>query len=129
MDRRAVMISFGDYLKDYLEFNNISQTQFALRMGVTQKHLNEIINNKKNVTAEMAANIERLTGISASFILKIENSRRIRDEILDKYKNKENLKTEIYKEYSINELKKNNWVNFKDETDIFQICIDLLDFL
>jgi len=123
------MISFGDYLKDYLEFNNISQTQFALRMGVTQKHLNEIINNKKNVTAEMAANIERLTGISASFILKIENSRRIRDEILDKYKNKENLKTEIYKEYSINELKKNNWVNFKDETDIFQICIDLLDFL
>lgn len=123
------MISFGDYLKDYLEFNNISQTQFALRMGVTQKHLNEIINNKKNVTAEMAANIERLTGISASFILKIENSKRIREEILNKYKSKENLKTEIYKEYSINELKKNSWINFKDETDIFQICIDLLDFL
>lgn len=123
------MVGFGDYLKDYLEFNNISQTQFAMRMGITQKHLNEIINNKKKVTGEMAANIERLTGISASFILKIENSKRIREEILDKYKTKEKLKEVIYKEYHINELKKNNWVSFKDESDIFQVCIDLLDFL
>ncbi len=31
------MIYFGKYLKDYLEYSNISQTEFAMRMGITQK--------------------------------------------------------------------------------------------
>lgn len=123
------MISFGEYLKDYLEFNNISQTEFAMRMGITQKHMNEILNGKKNVTAEMAANIERLTGINSGFILKVENSKKITDKIIEKYKNEENLKKSINNEYYINELKKKNWINFKDETNIYQVCIDLLDFL
>lgn len=123
------MVSFGEYLKDYLEFNNISQTEFAMRMGITQKHMNEILNGKKNVTAEMAANIERLTGINSGFILKVENSKKIMDRVIEKYKNEENLKKTINEEYHINELKKNKWVNFKDETNIFQVCIDLLDFL
>lgn len=52
------MIYFGKYLKDYLEYSNISQTEFAMRMGITQKHMNEILNGKTNITLEMAANIE-----------------------------------------------------------------------
>ena len=123
------MVSFGEYLKDYLEFNNISQTEFAMRIGITQKHMNELLNGKKNVTAEMAANIERLTGIDSGFILKIENSKKITDKIIERYKDEENLKKSINEEYHINELKKNKWINFKDETNILQVCIDLLDFL
>ena len=123
------MVSFGEYLKDYLEFNNISQTEFAMRIGITQKHMNELLNGKKNVTAEMAANIERLTGIDSGFILKIENSKKITDKIIEQYKDEENLKKSINEEYHINELKKNKWINFKDETNILQVCIDLLDFL
>ena len=46
------MVYFGKYLKDYLEFNNISQTEFAMRMGITQKHMNELLNGKTNVTLE-----------------------------------------------------------------------------
>ena len=59
------MIYFGKYLKDYLEYNNISQTEFATRIGITQKHMNEIINGKTRITLEMAGNIERLTGIKS----------------------------------------------------------------
>lgn len=123
------MMYFGKYLKDYLEFNNISQTEFAMRMGITQKHINEILNGKANITLEMAANIERLTGINSSFIINLENSRKIKDKILEEYGSKENVKKVISKEYHINELKKNNWINFKDETNIMQMCIDILDFL
>ena len=45
--------------------------------------MNELLNGKKNVTAEMAANIERLTGIDSGFILKIENSKKITDKIIE----------------------------------------------
>ena len=118
------MIYFGKYLKDYLEYSNISQTEFAMRMGITQKHMNEILNGKTNITLEMAANIERLTGIKSSFIISVENSRILKENILKEYGNLQNIKEEIIKKYYINELKK-----FKDETNELQICIDLLDFL
>ena len=123
------MIYFGKYLKDYLEYNNISQTEFAMRMGITQKHMNEILNGKTNITLEMAANIERLTGIKSSFIISVENSRILKESILKEYGNLQHIKEEIIKKYYINELKKRKWIKFKDETDELQICIDLLDFL
>lgn len=123
------MVYFGRYLKDYLEFNNISQSEFAIRMGITQKHMNELINGKTNITLEMAANIERLTGIDSGFIIKIENTRKMKEKILEKYGTIEELKSKIMKEYYINELKKNKWVNFKDEMNILQVSIDLLNFL
>ena len=113
------MIYFGKYFKDYLEYSNISQTEFAMRMGITQKHMNEILNGKTNITLEMAANIERLTGIKSSFIISVENSRILKESILKEYGNL----------HYINELKKRKWIKFKDETDELQICIDLLDFL
>ena len=123
------MIYFGKYLKDYLEFNNISQSEFAMRMGITQKHMNEILNGKTNITLEMAGNIERLSGISSSFIINVENSRKIKEKILEEYGTSENVKKVITKEYYINELKKNHWITFKDESNILQVCIDLLNFL
>ena len=123
------MIYFGKYLKDYLEYSNISQTEFAMRMGITQKHMNEILNGKTNITLEMAANIERLTGIKSSFIISVENSRILKESILKEYGNLQHIKEEIIKKYYINELKKRKWIKFKDETDELQTCIDLLDFL
>lgn len=123
------MVYFGKYLKDYLEFHNISQSEFAMRMGITQKHMNELLNGKTNITLEMAANIERLTGINSSFIINVENSKKIKEGILEQYGNIDNVKKTINKEYHVNELKKTNWIEFKDETDILQICIDILDFL
>ena len=123
------MICFGDYLKDYLEARDISQSEFATRMGVTQKHMNEILNGKTGITIEMAGNIERLTGISSSFIIAIENRRKIEENLLQKYGSKEELSKKIKKQYCVNELKKKKWLKFKDETNIIQTCIDLLDFM
>lgn len=123
------MICFGDYLKDYLEARDISQSEFATRMGVSQKHINEILNGKKGITIEMAGNIERLTGISSSFIIAIENRRKMEENLLQKYGSKEELSKKIKKEYCVNELKKKEWLKFKDETNIIQTCIDLLDFM
>ena len=77
------MVCFGEYLKDYLEYNKISQTEFALRMGVTQKHINDIISGRQNITLEIAASIERLTKIPSNFIISIENVRFIEKELMN----------------------------------------------
>lgn len=123
------MVCFGNYLRDYLEARDMSQSEFATRIGVTQKHMNEILNGKTGITIEMAGNIERLTGISSSFIVAIENRRKMEEKLLEKYESKEKISKQIKEEYSVNELKKKKWIRFKDETNIIQICIDLLDFM
>ena len=107
------MIYFGKYLKDYLEYNNISQTEFATRIGITQKHMNEIINGKTRITLEMAGNIERLTGIKSEFIINVENSRILKENILKQYGNIDNLKKR-------NNNKISYWWNKKEKLDKIQ---------
>lgn len=123
------MIGFGSFLKDYLEYNNISQSEFALRLGISQKHMNEILAGKQSITLNMAASIERLTNIPSNFIISVENKKMLVKELLDRYESEDKLETIIKKDFCFNELKKNEWVIFKDETSIIQSCIDILDFL
>lgn len=49
-----MIYNFLHYAKEYLEFNNISQTEFATRLGITQKHMNELLNGKMSITLEKA---------------------------------------------------------------------------
>lgn len=122
-------VYFGMYLKDYLEESHISQSEFANKLGITQKHMNEMLNGKANITLEMAANIERLTGISVSFIITIENDRKMKEELLKKYGSEKELKETLKNDFSFNELKKNNWISFNDVTDTFRNALDILNFL
>ena len=123
------MYSFGSYLKDYLEHENISQTEFSIRLGITQKHMNEILNGKKSITLEMAGNIERLTGIPSSFIIATETKKRLIDSINLKYGSEDNLKRIIKKDFCFKELKDKKWIKFKDQENIYQVAIDILDLL
>lgn len=123
------MVYFGEYLKDYLEYNKISQTEFALRLGVTQKHINDILNGRQKITLEMAGNIERLTGIPSNFIISVENTRAIEEELIKEYGDIKNLYNMVKNEYALRDLKKYKWIEFKDETNTYQICIDILNFL
>ncbi len=56
----------GDVLKDELEARGISQKRFAAIISVSYTMLNEIINCKRPISAEMALVLEAALGINAS---------------------------------------------------------------
>lgn len=123
------MIHFGEYLKDYLDQENISQSEFAIKLGVTQKHINEIINGKTNMSVELIGNIEKLTNISAEFIIRIESKNKLYKTLMNKFKTEEKLKEKV-DDFHLNEIsKEKKWILFKDKTNVFQIASDLLSFL
>ena len=93
------MSGFGNYLKQYLEFNNISQSEFASRLGITQKHMNELLNGKTDITLEMAADIYKLTNIPIEFIINSENRKFVTKEVMEKYKTEEALQEIIKNEF------------------------------
>lgn len=123
------MEGFGKYLKEYLEFNNISQTEFASRLGVTQKHMNELLNGKTAITLGRATEIYNLTGIPIEFIINAENRKNITNYLLKKYGSERELQNFIKENFYLNELIKRNWIDFKDYTNAIQNYMDLIDFL
>lgn len=57
----------GELLKEELAERKITQTEFAGRLGMRQSHLNEILQGKRRMSAQMALKLEKELGASAEF--------------------------------------------------------------
>ncbi len=59
-------------LEEFLKPLGISQSEFAIRLGVSFARLNDIIRGKRGVTPDTALRLARLLGISADFWLGLQ---------------------------------------------------------
>lgn len=59
-------------LEEFLKPLGISQSAFAIRLGVSFPRLNEIIRGKRGVTSDTALRLARVTGMSADFWLGLQ---------------------------------------------------------
>ncbi len=122
------MNGFGSMLKDYLEYYKISQTDFADRLGISNKHMNEILNENTNISESIMLAISLITDIDINLIFYAENKKRIYNYLKQNFKNDKEIK-EFLNSYYINEMYKNNWIVLKDKESLVQNTIDLLDYL
>jgi len=65
----AVTTSAADTLLELLEYHKISQKDFGDRIGVSQKHISDLLKRKKFLTADLALRVQRVTGIPAEMLL------------------------------------------------------------
>lgn len=59
-------------LEEFLKPLGITQSAFALRLGVSFPRLNEIINGRRSVTPDTALRLARVTGMTADFWLGLQ---------------------------------------------------------
>jgi len=59
-------------LEEFLKPLGISQSAFAIRLGVSFPRLNEVVNGKRAVTPDTALRLARVTGMSADFWLGLQ---------------------------------------------------------
>jgi addiction module HigA family antidote len=59
-------------LEEFLKPLGISQSAFAIRLGVSFPRLNEIVRGKRSVTPDTALRLARVTGMSADFWLGLQ---------------------------------------------------------
>ncbi len=64
----------GEIVKDEVEYRGITQRDLALEMGVSYSQLNEILNAKRPVSAEMALIFESVLNIDAVTLNNIQAS-------------------------------------------------------
>jgi addiction module HigA family antidote len=59
-------------LEEFLKPIGITQSAFAVRLGVSFPRLNEIVRGKRGVTPDTALRLARVTGMSADFWLGLQ---------------------------------------------------------
>lgn len=59
-------------LEEFLKPLAISQSAFAIQLGVSFPRLNEIVRGKRSVTADTALRLAQVTGMSADFWLGLQ---------------------------------------------------------
>jgi len=119
------LVPTGNIIKEYLEEYGISQKDLSARIGMSEKHISNVINSNARLTEEFALKLEKiLTGVPASYWLNYEAKYReqlARQEELYKMSNC-NLK-ELSKQFHFNEI-------FKGlDLPIVQQAIEMLKLL
>lgn len=69
-----VAIHVGELIREWLDENNMSNKEFALRTGKPEKTISNILNGKSGITKETAQAFEIVTGISADYFLRFQDS-------------------------------------------------------
>ena len=68
----APPISPGQVLKRRILKNDITQEELALAMRVSRISINQIINGRRSITADMALRLARVTGTTPFFWLNLQ---------------------------------------------------------
>ena len=122
-------IRFKDYLIDYLEYYHITNKDFANRIGITPKHLIDILSGNRDLSSKIIDNISLVTNIPVDYIYRIETNYKLEKEIED-YLEKENLTESAYlKRFEYQYLIKEHFIDFVDCCDKLEIIKDILKFL
>ena len=100
----------GATIKEQLADRGMSQKEFAFRMGMSEKHISNLINGKTELTPAVATKLELVLGLPARFWLKLEAIYR---ESLSKVKEENELENDIQivKKLPYNDMAKYNWVS------------------
>lgn len=66
----------GETIREQLEERQLSQKEFAVRMRLSEKYVNRLINGKVALTPSIAISLEDALGVPANFWLNLESSYR-----------------------------------------------------
>ena len=62
----------GEILKEEVEYRGISQGKLAAQMGISYKMLNQILNERRPLTAQTAMLFEAVLGIDSNLLMRMQ---------------------------------------------------------
>jgi len=112
----------GYYIKEYIEDLQLTQDEFAKRLGITGKQISLLLSEKASITVDIANKLSKLLGTSVELWLNLQNKY---DVYVLQIENSEELEKEkrIYKMIDKSFLID---MNIIEEKDSIEICIEKL---
>lgn len=122
-------IRFKDYLNDYLEYNNITNKDFARRLEITPKHLIDILSGKQDLSADIISKISLITDIPVGYIYSVENNYKLEQDIENYLDENDITITQYLNKYNYKYLIENKFITFTDTESKVDIVKDIMKFL
>ena len=69
---RHMAIAPGVTIKEQIESRGLSQKEFAVRLGLSEKHVSRLINGRVELTPNVALRLESVLGVPAQFWLNLD---------------------------------------------------------
>ena len=76
----------GYYIKEMVEESDLTQAEFAKRLGTTPKALSLLIRGEQNLSTDIAMKLSKMTGTSVSYWLNLQQAY---DALMAEFKAKE----------------------------------------
>ncbi|MDR2087362.1 MAG: HigA family addiction module antidote protein [Dysgonamonadaceae bacterium] len=64
----------GEVLKDEIEYRGISQKKLAAQMGISYRMLNQILNERRPITTQIALLFEAALGVPADSLIRLQTN-------------------------------------------------------
>lgn len=64
----------GQYVEELIEEYNVTQKEFAERLGISEIKLGKLVNGEESISNDIAQKLEKLTNISMKTWLNLQNA-------------------------------------------------------
>jgi HTH-type transcriptional regulator/antitoxin HigA len=78
--RNTIAVPPGSSVREILEERQMTQKEFAIRMGLSEKHVSHLLNGKTELTQDVALRLESVLGVPAEYWNRLEAIYRERIE-------------------------------------------------
>lgn len=103
----------GSYVEDIVDDLNITQSEFADRLGTTPKTVSKLINGEERLSNDLANSLSKVTGISVKTWLNLQSAYDAKVIEIDNHKNAD--EKEICRQIDFKALKDNGFVKNKSQ--------------
>lgn len=83
-----LIIHPGETIREFLEERHMKQEELAVRVGVSPKHVSEVVNGKKGISPVFAKGLEYVFGVPMTFWLNLQS---IYDKEILEYEEQQNI--------------------------------------
>lgn len=116
----------GETLQETIEYLNMSQAEFAKRLGITEQSLVRIIKGEQVISQDTAQKLELVTGTSCEFWMNLETQYQRQKQLIKDQKNAEVLKDWL-KQFPVKEMVKREII--KPFTDVVLQAREMMGLL
>lgn len=117
MNRSQTYIAIppGETIKEQLSFRGMTQKEFAVRMGLTEKHVTNLLKGRVQLTSNVAMRLESVLNVPAIFWENLESL--YREALLKvEMENQMEADAEIVKKLPYGDMVSNGWIPSSDDS-------------
>lgn len=123
-------VNFIDYLKTYLEFEEISLREFAQNLEINYTQLSQVMNNTRDLSDDLIHRITLITPFTREEITKINDNYKLEQRIVNTISENNDTIDDYIKRYQYTKLEQyDNSISFLNLNNKLQIVKDIMKYL